>query len=182
MPALLDAHAFRDQAGVMGRLVYDLGNTYLKTGARPHNSSTLFHLLIFANRNLLRPELTGLTIEALKKTLAYIDEVMAPLPKARMARRDAGDIIEEFRWLGDMLRLACRLGIARLQNGPNTRVGALPAAIRTAVADELRALIDQHRQLWRRRNRPGGLDDSTSRLERILALLESQDSRNPPPR
>ena len=34
------------------------------------------------------------------------------------------------------------------------------------------ALIGRHQQLWQGRNRPGGLDDSTARLGRILLLLE----------
>lgn len=171
MPALLDAHAFRDQAAVMGRLAYDLGNAYLHTGVHLQNSSALFHLLIFADRNFHGPALGGLSVHALEKTLAYINEVVAPLSKARMARPDAEDIIAEFRWVGDMLRLACRLGIARLQAGPHTLVSALPRATRIPLADELRGLLERHRGLWRRRNRPGGLEDSAALLERILTLL-----------
>ena len=172
IPALLDLHAFQDHAGVMGRLAYDLGNAYLHTGAQLKNSSALFHLLVFADQNLLRPELHGLSIENLEKTLAYIDRLMAPLPKARMARPDADNIIEEFRWVADMLRLACRLGMARLRGGPHTSISALPTETRIPLADELRSLIEQHRDLWLGRNRPGGLDHSAGRLERLLTLLE----------
>jgi hexosaminidase len=172
MPALLDAHAFQDQAGVMGRLAYDLGNAYVQTGALLQNSAVPFHLLIFADRSPIRPALAGLTIERLEKTLAYIDQVMMPLPTARMARPDAEDIIAEFQWVADMLRLACHLGIARLPGDPRGSIRTLPPAIRTSLGRELQRLIDRHRELWRRRNRPGGLDDSASRLQRILNLLE----------
>ncbi|MFQ5959919.1 MAG: glycoside hydrolase family 20 zincin-like fold domain-containing protein [Candidatus Methylomirabilales bacterium] len=172
IPALLNAHAFGDQAGVMGRLAYDLGNTYVQTGTLLQNSSALFHLLIFADRSLTRPGLTGLTIESLEKTLAYVDRVMTPLSTARMVRSDAENIVAEFHWLADMLRLACRLGIARLQGDPHTSVSRLPAATRTALANELGVLIERHRELWRRRNRPGGLDDSARRLQHILTLLK----------
>ncbi len=172
IPALLNAHAFGDQAGVTGRLAYDLGNTYVQTGTLLQNSSALFHLLIFADRSLTRPGFTGLTITRLEKTLAYVDRVMTPLSTARMVRPDAENIAAEFQWVADMLRLACRLGIARLHGDPHAPVSRLPAATRTALANELGVLIERHRELWRRRNRPGGLDDSASRLHHILTLLK----------
>jgi hexosaminidase len=70
-----------------------------------------------------------------------------------------------------MLRLACRLGIARLQAGPDTPANAVPSKTRATLTDQLRLLIHRHRELWLGRNRPGGLDDSAARLERVLALL-----------
>lgn len=172
LSGLLDMHAFRDQAGVVGRLAYDLGNAYLHTGVPLHNRTVLFHLLALADQDLPKAAIERLSVENLEKTRAYVDEVTAPLDDARMARPDAEIILKEFRWVADMLRLACRLGMARLQAGLGAPLRALPAPSRTALADELRALIDRHRQLWQYRNRPGGLDDSAARLERILALLE----------
>ncbi|MFQ5803171.1 MAG: family 20 glycosylhydrolase [Candidatus Methylomirabilales bacterium] len=172
MPALLDAHAFRDQAGVMGRLAYDLGNAYLHAGPRLQNSSVIFQLLVFGDQDLSHLQPEGLTVESLERTLAYVDGVMAPLSGARMARPDAEDIMKEFGWVADTLRLACRLGMARLWDGPVVPIGALPMQTRTALAADLRTLIDRHRELWRRRNRRGGLDDSAARLGRILTLLQ----------
>jgi hypothetical protein len=172
IPALLGLHAFADQTGVMGRLAYNLGNAYLRTRIPLHNGSALFHLLLFADRDRPHQALQHLTIEHLEETRAYIDEVMAPLGGALIARPDAEIILEEFRWVADMLRLACRLGTARLGIGLGTPIGALPARSRNELGDELRMLIGRHRKLWQRRNRPGGLDDSAARLERILALLK----------
>jgi hypothetical protein len=172
MPALLGLHAFADQTGVMGRLAYNLGNAYLRTRIPLYNGSALFHLLLFADRERPHQALQHLTIEHLEETRAYIDEVMAPLGGALIARPDAEIILEEFRWVADMLRLACRLGTARLRIGLGTPVSALPARSRNALGDELRTLIGRHRKLWHHRNRPGGLDDSAARLERVRALLE----------
>ncbi len=156
----------------MGRLAYDLGNAYLYAGPRLQNSSVLFQMLVFADQDLSHLQVEGLSFESLERTLAYIDGVMAPLPRACMARPDAEDIRKEFGWVADMLRLACRLGMARLQDGPVIPIGALPMQARTVLAAKLRALIGRHRELWQGRNRPGGLDDSTARLGRILLLLE----------
>jgi hexosaminidase len=176
IPGLLDVHAFRDRAGVMGRLAYDLGNAYLHNGARIQNNSALFLLLLFAEHPLLYPLIEGMNIEGLEKTLAFVDQAMASLPAARMERSDADLIVEEFAWVADMLRLACSLGIARLQAGPDAPLDAVPAKTRASLADQLRLLIQHHRQLWLRRNRPGGLDDSAARLERILTLLNESAS------
>jgi hexosaminidase len=88
-----------------------------------------------------------------------------------MTRPDAELIVDEFRWVGDMLRLACRLGIARLQAEPNAPLSALAPEVRAALAEELHPLIKRHREIWLQRNRLGGLEDSTARLERTLALL-----------
>jgi hypothetical protein len=172
IPALLGLHAFADQAGVMGRLAYNLGNAYLRTRVPLHNASALFHLLVFADRDRPHQALQHLTVRHLEETQAYIDEVMAPLGDALMARPDAEIILEEFRWVADMLRLACRLGTLRLPIGLGAPVSALPARSRNELGVELRMLIGRHRKLWQHRNRPGGLDDSAARLERILALLE----------
>ncbi|MFQ5990478.1 MAG: family 20 glycosylhydrolase, partial [Candidatus Methylomirabilales bacterium] len=68
MPMLLDVHAFRDQAQVMGRVAYDLGNAYLLAGARLQNGSALFHLLVFADRDLSDLQRKGLTVETLDRT------------------------------------------------------------------------------------------------------------------
>jgi hexosaminidase len=172
LPALLDVHAFRDKARVMGQLAYDLGNAYLHTGAHTRSSSALFWLVVFLDRiprRYCRSE--ELTAENLEKTLHYVDRVTAPLTDARMERPDAELITEEFQWVSDVLRLACHLGIARVQVGFEEPVSAIPVEVRTELANQLRQLIERHRQIWLRRNRPGGLDDSTARLERVLSLL-----------
>jgi hypothetical protein len=155
----------------MGRLVYDLGNAYLQPGALVPNSSILFWLLVAPEQTLPHPWAPGLSVQGLEKTLVYVDQVMEQLPQAQMTRPDAELIVDEFHWVGDMLRLACRLGIARLQAEPNTPLNALSTESRAALGEELRPLIERHRELWLRRNRPGGLKDSAARLERTLALL-----------
>jgi hypothetical protein len=52
-----------------------------------------------------------------------------------------------------------------------TPMCAIEAVERQRLARELDPLIDEHRRLWLARNRPGGLDESASWLERVAALL-----------
>jgi hexosaminidase len=169
--ALLDRYAFQDRAGVMGRVAYDLGNAYLQPGVTVPNSSVLFWLLLYPDRPLSDPRLQGLSLDRLYHTHGYIEGVADRLAGARMERPDADLVTEEFRWAAHMLRLACRIGIARLSADPEGALEAVPADQRAALADELRGLIEQHRALWLRRSRPGGLSDSVARLERAHAAL-----------
>ena len=89
-----------------------------------------------------------------------------------MTRPDTELIVDEFRWVGDILRLACPLGIARLQTEPDAPLNAQASESRAALAEELRPLIERHREIWLRRNRPEGLDDSAARLDWTLELLQ----------
>jgi hypothetical protein len=165
LPGLLDRHVFQDAAGVMGALFYDLGNVYCLPGVRPSNASALFHLLVFPERPLAS-EGDGVTREGLAATLRELDRLGGMLPAAQMRCSDADLIRREARWVADTLHLAARLGLARLE-------GDLDPATRAALAYDLRPLIARHRALWLARNRPGGLDDSVARLERLLAWLEA---------
>ena len=135
VPAL-NTHVFRDAAGVMGQLAYDLGNAYQKPGKLYVNSSALFRLIY-------REEPEG--FPNLPETREYIDAVMARLPAARMQRADADLIRDEFANAGRMLRYACDRGLGK------------PAG--------MREIIGEHRRLWLARNRPGGLADSLRVLE-----------------
>lgn len=157
--AALDLHAFRDQAKVMGRLAYDLGNAYLKAGHQPGNASALFHLLQRpADAEL--PE--GVTAETLRQTQAYLEEVAAPLGQARMQRSDAELILAEYANAVRMLRHACERGLA-------IREGRLVSSeVRNHLAADLRTILGEHRRLWMARNREGGLQDSARRLEQRL--------------
>ncbi len=172
LPRALDLHAFHDAAGVMGRLAYDLGNAYLEPGPTPHNSSVLHHILQRPQAPIAEGRQAGLTVEGLRRAAAYIERVIAALPQARMARADAAQISDEFAHAAALLRHACRLGIARLQ-ADGDAISAIPAATRASLAEELEGLIADYRRLWLARNRPGGLDDSAGRLEKLLALYRA---------
>jgi len=168
VPRALDLHAFQDAAGVMGRLVYDLGNAYQRPGVLLHNSSILFMLILQPDQPVGQGWTAGLTVDGLERTWQYVDRVMQPLFKARMARPDAGLVVAELRIAADLLRHACRLGIARLQTDGGA-IAEIPATTRLSLADELTTILADYRTLWLARNRPGGLAESSRRMERLLA-------------
>lgn len=167
--AALDAHAFEDEAGVAGAATLDLANAYLDTGVALKNATALARLLLFPKRPMSHPDFARLTIDGLDRAEARIASAIDRLPDARMAIRDAGTVVDELALAGSMLRHACRLGRARL-SAPDGSIGAIPSDSARTLSSELREILAEYRESWRRRSRPGGLADSAGRLEALLSL------------
>lgn len=168
---LLDLHAFRDSARMLGRVATTLGDAYLTTGAASTNGSALFFLLAFADESLPHARMPGLCATDLQLTLETIRACRADIERARPDRPDAAIVIDELRWAADVLAFACRFGIARLEGPADGRVGDLDAAVRAALAAELAPLVRAHARVWLARNRPGGCVESAQWLARVAALL-----------
>ncbi len=173
-PGMLDAHVFHDSAGVMGQLVYDMGLLYTQTGGRIHNSNPLFWMSILPDALPEGRYPDDLSTEKLEATLSFIDNGMASLGNAAMNMPDAELVLAEYKWLADVSRWACRLGIARLAVGLDEPVEQIDARTRAELADELEPLIERYRELWLQRSREGGLDDSCSRLGGMLIRLQAE--------
>lgn len=157
----LDTYVFRDPSSTMGRLAYDLGNAYQEPGVTAFNASVLFRILQASPEEIA--EIEGLSAEGLQKALAYVDEVMAPLPEAQIQRSDADLVQREFAWAADMLRHGCRRGIWVLSKA-QAEADAEP---REALAEDADRLMSEFREIWHARNRPGGLKDSLARMEKM---------------
>ncbi len=166
IPAALDAFIFRDEAGVMGRLAYDLGNAYQLLDPNSFNSSLFFNVLITPVEELARTGVgpgQGFSREQCNDILTAIGEIVEPLAQARMLRPDAELIQREFHWVAGMLWHACR----RIAWANSIRAGEEDAALRETLGEEMDGLIRAYRELWLARSRPGGLQDSVARLERL---------------
>ena len=172
VPAVLDRHVFRDRAGLAGKLVCDLGDAYKVPGVEIRNASVLFYILIKPEENFNRGPYGKLTKESLAKTLDYLDRVMAPLGKSNMEVRDAGLIKDDLTCAANLLRHACRLGIARI-DAPEKKIENIPEARRAVLAAELKQILDEYQRLWLLRNRPGGLADSVSVFAPLLKLYQA---------
>jgi hexosaminidase len=155
---MLDRHVFLDSAEVMGKLVYDLGNTYqCVPGA--FNGISLFYLLSQAHGFTAPPELGEKEFRAAQE---HVQSTVRTLGQARMQRADAALIQAEFANAARMLNHASKLGIAQCKGTLSSQ------SVRHELADEMRIILGEHRQLWTARNRPGGLQDSVQALERRL--------------
>lgn len=156
-------YAFRDRQGIMGRLAHDLGAICDVSEIDLHNGTILFYLLQTRPDELQkrRAELLAGDLDdraAYERMRARIEEVMAPLQKAEMDRADAELVRAELAWEADMLRHACKRALWLLDGAPTPQ---------PRLAAQAQELIDRFQILWLARNRPGGYDDSVTRMQAL---------------
>ena len=146
--AALDAHVSEG----LGRELMDLGDVYRRCGALRGNSTELFHIL---SKPRTRPLSPGVTCETLRAVLDLVDGVAETLPQTQSI------IVQEAIHMIRLVRAACHRGLALLDGGIDR-----PEA-RRALAAEMEALMASHAEVWRLRNREGGLSDSLARMAHI---------------
>ena len=154
----VDAAAAADAcgAGGFGATLAGLGDVYRLCGALRGNGTELFQLLF---RPRAKPPLAGVTPAALRAVLARVAELAAAAPQADSdTAREVGQVVR-------LLRAACRRGLALLEGRLDERDERL------ALARELDALSEAHAEVWRLRNREGGLRDSLARLAAVRSEL-----------
>lgn len=159
LPASLDAFAFEDRAGIMGRLAYDLGSVYRMMGPGQFNSAFLFRTLLAGDdtlRRIMQETQADLAPDTLRQVIARLDAVIAPLDESQMQRPDAALVRAEFRQAADLLRHAARR-LLLAQDAPEITPGMLLV--------DLDILLPRQRELWLARSRRGGLEDSMQRFE-----------------
>jgi hexosaminidase len=158
LPSALDAHVFRDRANILGKLFFDLGNIYKLTQTTMGNSSRFFWTLVGdASREKYFEMVTKEEFDTAEE---MVNAAAVPLASSRSMRDDADLIKSELQNAIAMTRHACRRGRRRLK---------VEKLSDQQLSDDLAKIIAEHKRLWLARNRPGGLPDSTKRLEDRLA-------------
>ena len=152
----LDLYAFKDGAGVMGQVASDLGLVYRSTGIERPNSTVLFAVLQASPSvigNMIKLEGDDLA-DRLHDTLERIDSVAAWCSNAKMSGPSGALIAQEFNWVVDMLRHACRRFLW-VMGEKDTK----------PLAEQANHLLAEHHVIWQARNRPGGFRESQARLQ-----------------
>jgi hypothetical protein len=152
-----DAHVFRDMAGEAAALARDLADAYRLAGREPDNASLLFKWLQPDVPEALR---SGLDPARIRAAGEQINAIAARLSRLRL-RRDAEQVRDELAQAARLMRLGAERGAVLCEGRPDGEA-------RAAIASGLRAAADEHRRLWLLRNRPGGLRDSTARMEALV--------------
>jgi hexosaminidase len=163
----LSVHAFADPSGGIAAALHLLGDAHrLVTPQVPNNSILAFHL--YRPRFRMGEGITeGMTDGDLARVVSAIDEARSLLASSASGRDDAALVVAELDTSARLLSLLVRDARERLAAGGTLE--AVDADTRRAFAGELDTLIEEHRTRWLARNRPGGLADSTSRLEALRA-------------
>jgi len=160
---ILNKQVFLDRNQVMGTVLINLGNAYLKTGCECSNRNA-FNLLL---KHLDNSCLKNMSIDKLKETASYIKQQVAKMDEAQMGTKDAQIIKDELTQAANLCLHACKVGIYKME-AKNGKIENISKARKTELSNELKALSTRHQELWLVRNRPGGLYDSTKGLEKVL--------------
>ncbi len=165
----LDRDVYLDASGHIGNALLNLGKAAEISGIAPHNSTIFDPILRHAGVRLVDHEvLAQLNSEMLVAVEAALATELASLAKAEPACRDADQVMAEIRLAAEFAAHTCKQARCKLET-PNGDLSEVPDNLRADLRLELDRLIDRHRTLWLRRNRPGGLADSIGRLEKIRA-------------
>jgi hypothetical protein len=155
----LNALCFKDNTGITGNTVYELGKVLEHIKARPHNSTVFNHLLFNAQSELLK----DIKVQALEECIADFDLLAAQIPLAAPGIPDGDLVKSELRNSIRMARHAAAKGVAFLRKKDEY----------LQLRSELETIKRIHEQLWLARNRPGGLKESSDRLINTLPALEA---------
>ncbi len=166
LPSVLDLFVFRDKAGVMGKLMYDLGNVYQILGYA--RNSQLLTIAMHRSEEEVKqlkqrveanPELQGsFTPDAAQQAMHRIDELMHSIEQQDMQRADAALIVDEVIQATDLLK-----------HGGHWLLTTMGAAQKSPaeLSQELDSLLKGQKANWLARNRPGGLADSIARFDKL---------------
>ncbi|MCL5995868.1 MAG: family 20 glycosylhydrolase [Chloroflexi bacterium] len=147
-------HLFRDASGAAGKWAYEIGNVYRLFETRLHNATAYG---LGSSRPLDQLNVTTNTGEV-KRALKEIDRLARGVAKLDMQREDADLVRREFLFALGLMRYGTQRIALSMAKDKDKR--ALTAELRPI----LRRLVAEHRKVWLARNRPGGLEDSVSKL------------------
>ncbi len=138
----------------------------LRRAAGLRNQAALF-IDLFPHSTPRRVDLPRAAFESVRDTLA------AHAARLHRAAVDP-DRLDQIDHTLAMMTLAAEHAIAT--RGPGDSAGRVrpDPASRRRLRDLAAGVEAEHRRLWPRRNRPGGLDDSCSHLRKVIASLDGE--------
>lgn len=159
LASALNLFVLRDGSGALGQALCGVGQLDGALGIHRANRSFLFDAFFEPAEELL-PRIGKLDAASLDTLAERLDTIAHLLKQAQPRAQDASWLLDEMQLAHDMCAFALRrLRILR-QEGQT-------AVLRPALTE----LIGRYEEIWLRRNRPGGLHESSARLRAVLAAL-----------
>lgn len=156
--------------------IWEMGQAYRDCDIQPSNGSSLFFLLLYADKDMTHDRLKGLTPTGLQKSMDRLETAKKHLKDASIVDQETTKVITELEWAIGLAMFACHLGTHWAATPPGTLLSALPKAIRLELSQELNTLIDQFPSIRAMRFRHGGLSASIRYLNRVKDLLDRADT------
>ncbi|MCZ6697954.1 MAG: hypothetical protein O7D94_03365, partial [Planctomycetota bacterium] len=149
-----------------GRLWRDVGAVHEESGVSLNNRTILFDCMQGSLSDVSCVE--GLSIQGAVRMLRRIDEIESRVPAAKLDCENSDLIKRELLATLAILRHAAR----RAATMVTRRSGRRANRDLRWLARDIPRIIDRHRDLWRARNRPGGLAHSLGYYRRNLGEYE----------
>jgi hexosaminidase len=172
--AALSAHAYDDPSGEYAAALLALGDVHRAITPQAPNISALVAHGYWPQLQLGRGFTKGFDSRELDAVEAILIDANARIDRSHPRRADARLLKDELRNGSALVAILTRDARARLLVGGT--IGLVDRQARDALAASLRPVIAEHRRLWLARNRPGGLDDSTTWLEHLLSCYETGET------
>lgn len=159
LESCLNKVVFYDSTEIIGKVLSDIGEEYKQWGLRLPNSSPLFWLLQEGTEALQRFVIQDAT--PIQESLQRLQSCALQLHQLQLAREDSLLIQKEVLLTVRMMAHACRraLSIYNAKEKPE----------QLSLLYEIKGLMTAFQQTWLARNRIGGLTDSLSRFNSLLA-------------
>lgn len=168
----LDMHVFEDPTRSIGSSLLALGDLHRELSAQMVNMSMLAMPLYMPRLVLGKGPAEGLTAEQFEAVTAGLVTCQDRLGRASPGCEDGRLVLDELGNAIELVAILCEDGRSRLRDGDGS-LESIPEANRAELARRLGVVHARHRELWLRRNRPGGLEDSCSRLLRLQRCYET---------
>ncbi len=165
--ALLDLHCFDDPEGHLGAALVALGDAHTLLPCQFPNVSTLVLNLYFPQLPVGSGLTSDIEVSHLDLVESAIDDAVTKLGRARPATEHGRTAVAELSNSARLARVACRDARERLRAGAGGRLEDVAPRARAWLASELADVIAEHRDLWSKRNRRGGLEESCEWLEHL---------------
>lgn len=171
IPSLLNHYVYLDHTGIMGQVVYDIGNSYAAAeGYFNGNTSYLSRVLIDPELPMTDSSYSWLSAEKISKIRSHLNSTMKSLDQAQAKCADSDLLTPEIQHSANLVLFACDILEARLI-AKDGKVQNIPGKQRKQYAASLEKIINEHEQIWLKRNRPGGLSDSSGKMNKLMKML-----------
>ena len=166
LAGVLDVLVFKDAARVMGQLVVDAGNYYLREGKHPVNITHSFHVLICGID--AHPVSGDTQAEDYERVDEYLAEIQERLTTVDLRCDHAELILDEYQLAIGVIRMTQLMGKYHraFYDGNNK---PLQAELLDQIIAAIPPLVGELRRTWLIRNRYSYLDDSLTRLTNVYS-------------
>lgn len=166
---LMNKYLFDDNSGELASIICDLGNSNQK--ATDHIFNMVYYTLLrYHDEPMSSKRLKQFKADKLVETKKYVESVIKRTTLSRALCNDSEILKREIINAGKLAIFACNMGTLK-HNAKKGRLKYVSKDDKYKLLTELDEVINEHRELWVKRNRVGGLDESVANLEKIRNSL-----------